>query len=105
MTWMHAPPRAFLFAQLLATVVVMVWAGRHFYIRAWKGLGYNLRALRLHSMAQTLGERFRYRLPKDLDQLLSIKGIGPYTARALLRKASKEEREAFERRYGLDWDF
>ena len=30
---------------------------------------------------------------------------GNYTARALLRKDSKEEREAFERRYGLDRDF
>jgi len=30
---------------------------------------------------------------------------GNYTARALLRKAPKEEREAFERRYGLDCDF
>lgn len=37
MMWMHAP-RAFLFAQFIATAVVMAWAGRHFYSRAWAGL-------------------------------------------------------------------
>ena len=31
-------PTTLMFALLAATVVVMTWAGRHFYVRAWKGL-------------------------------------------------------------------
>ncbi len=52
-------------------------------VRAWQGLGYNMRAVRLREMAKTVSEQFGGELPKDLETLLSIKGIGPYTARAL----------------------
>src|SRR6185503_7268492 len=37
--WLYAiDPAALLFALLAATTFVMGWAGRHFYVRAWKGL-------------------------------------------------------------------
>ena len=37
--WLYAiPPAALTFALLAATTLVMAWAGRHFYVRAWKGL-------------------------------------------------------------------
>ncbi len=37
--WLYAiEPRVLTFALLAATLVVMSWAGRHFYFRAWKGL-------------------------------------------------------------------
>jgi Cu+-exporting ATPase len=37
--WLYAIPLTTLTVALLAaTVVVMAWAGRHFYVRAWKGL-------------------------------------------------------------------
>ena len=36
--WLYAiDPVALTYALLAATVVVMTWAGRHFYVRAWKG--------------------------------------------------------------------
>lgn len=53
-------------------------------VKAWKGLGYNNRAVRLHAIAKTVMERHEGELPKDLDVLLGLKGIGPYTARAIL---------------------
>ncbi len=46
-------------------------------LSAWKGLGYNSRALRMHKAAQ-LGS-----LPKSYDELLRLPGIGPYTAAAI----------------------
>ena len=52
-------------------------------VRAWKGLGYNLRAVRLRAMAQEIAALHQGRLPETAETLLSIKGIGPYTARAL----------------------
>src|SRR5262249_37104387 len=43
----------------------------------------NLRALRLHQIARAAVERFRGELPGDVDALLALPGIGPYTAAAV----------------------
>jgi A/G-specific adenine glycosylase len=63
-------------------------------VRAWQGLGYNRRALNLHRCAVDVVARHGGRLPDDLDALLALPGIGPYTARAL-------QVFAFERDIGL----
>lgn len=52
-------------------------------IRAWQGLGYNLRAIRLHRIAQQVVEQHEGELPPDLDALRALNGIGPYTAAAV----------------------
>jgi A/G-specific adenine glycosylase len=53
-------------------------------VRSWSGLGYNRRALALHRCAQAVVHEHGGRLPRDLDALLALPGIGPYTARAVL---------------------
>jgi A/G-specific adenine glycosylase len=53
-------------------------------IAAWSGLGYNRRAVNLHRCALAVCERHGGRLPDDLESLLALPGIGPYTARAVL---------------------
>ncbi|MDQ2857424.1 MAG: A/G-specific adenine glycosylase [Candidatus Eremiobacteraeota bacterium] len=52
-------------------------------VRAWKGLGYNSRAVRLHRLARTVGERYAGVLPAAEVELLTLPGVGPYTARAI----------------------
>lgn len=52
-------------------------------VRAWKGLGYNMRAIRLKKMAEEVMARHGGKLPTDREALLALKGIGPYTARAI----------------------
>lgn len=52
-------------------------------VRAWAGLGYNRRALALRAAAQAIVERHAGRVPADLAALLTLPGIGPYTARAI----------------------
>jgi A/G-specific adenine glycosylase len=52
-------------------------------IRAWHGLGYNLRAVRLHRIARAAAARFGGELPSDYETLLTLDGIGPYTAAAV----------------------
>lgn len=52
-------------------------------IRAWQGLGYNLRAVRLHRIAKQVVERYEGTLPNTLPELLTLAGIGPYTAAAV----------------------
>jgi A/G-specific adenine glycosylase len=53
-------------------------------IRAWRGLGYNRRALALHRAARVIVEEHRGLVPDSLETLLALPGIGPYTARAVL---------------------
>lgn len=63
-------------------------------VRLWAGLGYNRRALDVHRCAVAVCERHDGVLPADLDALLALPGIGPYTARAVLAFA-------YERRVGV----
>jgi A/G-specific adenine glycosylase len=69
-------------------------APRSEVVTLWAGLGYNRRAVNLHRCAVTLVERHGSVLPDDLDALLALPGIGPYTARAVLAFA-------FERPVGV----
>lgn len=52
-------------------------------VRAWRGLGYNNRAVRLHALARTVVARHGGRLPADASALRALPGIGNYTASAL----------------------
>ena len=50
----------------------------------WRPLGYNVRPRRLHAIARESVERYGGTLPSDEETLLSFKGIGQYTAGAVL---------------------
>ncbi len=52
-------------------------------VRAWRGLGYNNRAVRLHALARAVAERHGGRLPDDRAALRALPGIGAYTAAAV----------------------
>ena len=52
-------------------------------VLAWRGMGYNNRAVRLHALASVLVER-EMRIPSDAESLLELPGIGRYTAHAIL---------------------
>ncbi|MBV8370775.1 MAG: A/G-specific adenine glycosylase, partial [Candidatus Eremiobacteraeota bacterium] len=52
-------------------------------VRAWRGLGYNSRAVRLHALARAVVERHGGVLPADTAALRALPGIGAYTAAAV----------------------
>jgi A/G-specific adenine glycosylase len=52
-------------------------------LRAWRGMGYNRRALNLWRTARLVVEEHGGRLPSDRATLERLPGIGPYTARAV----------------------
>ncbi|TAH26031.1 MAG: A/G-specific adenine glycosylase [Cytophagales bacterium] len=52
-------------------------------LRLWQGLGYYSRARNLHQTAKQIQQRFQGIIPDDFNQLLSLKGIGIYTASAI----------------------
>jgi len=60
-------------------------------ITLWEGLGYNRRAVFLHRCAVEVVERFDGRFPESLDALLTLPGVGPYTARAVLAFAFEHD--------------
>jgi A/G-specific adenine glycosylase len=53
-------------------------------IRAWRGLGYNRRAVALREAAIVIVTEHGGRVPESFDALVRLPGIGPYTARAVL---------------------
>jgi A/G-specific adenine glycosylase len=53
-------------------------------VKTWYPLGYNIRPRRLHAIAREAVTRFGGKLPADEETLRSFKGIGPYTAGALM---------------------
>ncbi|MDH2904068.1 MAG: A/G-specific adenine glycosylase [Actinomycetota bacterium] len=52
-------------------------------LRLWSGLGYPRRAKSLHDAAREMCERFDSAVPASVDDLLSLPGVGPYTAHAV----------------------
>src|SRR3989475_6689035 len=59
--------------------------------KTWYPLGYNIRPERLHSIACETVERYGGHLPSDVEELLSFKGIGRYTAGAIRSFAFNED--------------
>jgi A/G-specific adenine glycosylase len=64
-------------------VVALAEGSRADVLRAWEGLGYNRRAVALHQAARTILREHGGRVPKDLEALRRLPGVGPYTAAAI----------------------
>jgi A/G-specific adenine glycosylase len=60
-------------------------------LRLWQGLGYPRRARNLQAAAVAVVERHDGVVPDDLDSLLALPGVGPYTARAVLAFAYERD--------------
>ena len=60
-------------------------------LRLWQGLGYPRRARNLQAVAVVVVDLHGGQLPDDLDDLLALPGIGPYTARAVLAFAFERD--------------
>ena len=52
-------------------------------LKAWEGLGYYSRARNLHKAAKEVTDKWQGHFPDTYDGLLSLPGVGPYTAGAI----------------------
>lgn len=52
-------------------------------LKLWQGLGYYSRARNLHATAKIITEQYNGKFPNDYKELLSLKGVGDYTASAI----------------------
>ena len=57
----------------------------------WEGLGYYARARNLHKAAKEVAQKFAGKVPSDYKTLLTLPGIGPYTAAAVASIAGNND--------------
>lgn len=82
--------------QVFPTVQALAKAPIEQVIKLWEGLGYYSRARNLHAAAKVMVEKFGGNVPSDPEQLMEIKGIGPYTSGAILSFAFHQKAAAID---------
>lgn len=71
------------FLEWFPTIKDLAEADEDKLLKAWEGLGYYSRVRNMQEAAKTIVEKFGGKMPDNLKDLLSLKGIGPYTAGAI----------------------
>jgi A/G-specific adenine glycosylase len=65
------------------TVQALAEASEQEVLNVWEGLGYYSRARNLHRAARIVAEKYGGEVPRDLDELRGLPGIGRYTLGAI----------------------
>ena len=77
------------FIQELPDVAALAAAPEERIIKLWEGLGYYSRVRNMQKAAVQVMEEYGGRIPEDFETLLSLKGIGRYTAGAIASIATE----------------
>lgn len=67
----------------LPTIKSLALAPEETVLGLWQGLGYYSRARNMQKAAQQIMNDFAGEMPKTMKELMTLKGIGPYTAAAI----------------------
>ncbi len=78
------------FSEHFPTVGDLASAEEDFVLRLWQGLGYYTRARNLHKAAKIVVEQHGGQFPTDYQNLLTLPGIGEYTAAAVASFSANE---------------
>jgi A/G-specific adenine glycosylase len=76
-------PKYLAFLEAFPSVEALAAAPTAEVIRMWAGLGYNRRAVNLQRAARAVVEERGGQFPREVEELLRLPGIGPYTAGAV----------------------
>ncbi|OGZ43964.1 MAG: hypothetical protein A3J55_00845 [Candidatus Ryanbacteria bacterium RIFCSPHIGHO2_02_FULL_45_17b] len=71
------------FLKIFPTIKALAKAPLRRVLSVWHGMGYNRRGLYLLQSAQYIMEKYAGTIPKDIDTLKALPGIGHYSARAI----------------------
>lgn len=71
------------FVKQFPTVHELAGASLQQVYKLWEGLGYYTRARNLHATAKTIANDYNGIFPAAYDDIIRLKGIGPYTAAAI----------------------
>lgn len=72
------------FCELFPSVHHLANATEDEVLKAWQGLGYYSRARNLHHTAKVISHELAGRFPQDINEIQKLKGIGQYTAAAIV---------------------
>ena len=81
------------FVEAYPTVQDLAAANEQQVLNLWQGLGYYSRARNLHFAAQQVVNEFRGVFPTSYKDILTLKGVGDYTASAIASICFLEEVE------------
>lgn len=84
------------FIECFPTVDALAAAPEQSVLKCWEGLGYYSRARNLQKGVREVAEKYGGKVPDGKKELLSIRGIGPYTAGAILSIAFDEPEPAVD---------
>lgn len=72
------------FMREFPTLEELAYAEEDRILKAWEGLGYYSRVRNLQTAARQVVEEFAGQVPSSLAEISKLKGVGPYTAGAIL---------------------
>jgi len=78
------------FADTFPKICNLAKASEDQVLKIWQGLGYYSRARNLHRTAQIVCRDFKGKFPSDFQSIISLPGIGDYTASAIASFAWKQ---------------
>jgi A/G-specific adenine glycosylase len=84
------------FLEKFPTVRKLAAASLDDLLKAWEGLGYYARARHLRRAAQLMVREYGGKIPAEREKLLTLPGIGPYTAGAMLSIAFGQDEPALD---------
>lgn len=84
------------FVQTFPTLQAFAQASEAEILKLWQGLGYYSRARNMHQAARQVCTQFNGVFPTDFYSLLSLKGIGRYTAAAISSFAANQAHAAVD---------
>jgi A/G-specific adenine glycosylase len=80
----QATPYFLHFIDRFPTVQDLAEADQQEVLKVWEGLGYYSRARNMHAAAKMVVDEYSGQVPDTYDEITNLKGIGPYTAAAVL---------------------
>jgi A/G-specific adenine glycosylase len=72
------------FIEWFPTIGDLANANEDKVLKAWEGLGYYSRVRNLHSAVKEVNEKYNGKVPNTPKEIADLKGVGPYTAGAIL---------------------
>ena len=72
------------FIKIIPSLEILAKIQNKKLIKLWEGLGYYSRARNLKKTANVINKKFQGKLPNNFEDLISLPGIGYYTASAIL---------------------
>ncbi|WP_128895180.1 A/G-specific adenine glycosylase [Longirhabdus pacifica] len=84
------------FMSKFPTVSTLAEAPEEQVLKAWEGLGYYSRARNLHAAVKEVEATYGGVVPQEKEEILKLKGVGPYTAGAVLSIAYNKPEPAVD---------